>query len=76
VTESNTVRLRRLRFRLKRQGMLELDAWLSGLEEALQLGDYELAQAVEGLLMQEPPELTAIMVGEKRLPEVLSPWLK
>ena len=67
--------LRRLCYRLKRQGMAELDAWLSGLEEPLRQGDGELAEAVEALLSHEPPELVAMMRGEKPLPELLRPWL-
>ncbi len=69
------MRLRRLRFRLKRQGMAELDAWLAGLEAPLAGGDYPLLEAVESLLACEPPELIAMMRGERPAPELLRPWL-
>jgi len=75
VNEDHILMLRRLCYRLKRQGMAELDAWLSGLEEPLRQGDNELATAVETLLELEPPELVAMMRGERPLPELLRPWL-
>jgi len=73
--DTHALCLRRLRFRLHRQGMAELDAWLSALEVPLQQGDAVLMQAVERLLSCEPPELVAMMHGELPLPEVLRPWL-
>ena len=68
--------LRRLRYRLKRQGMAELDTWLSGLEGPLRQGGDELARAVEDLLVLEPPELLAMMRGERPLAQILRPWLE
>lgn len=67
--------MRRLRYRLKRQGMLELDAWLSQLEPALTTADGEFLAALEALLACEPHELAAMMRGVRPLPEPLRPWL-
>lgn len=68
--------LRQLCYRLRRQGMLELDAWLEPLARHLAGGDDpELAAAARTLLAMEPPELLALMHGEKPLPEPLIPWL-
>jgi len=75
MTEARTMRLRRLHFRLKRQGMAELDTWLSGLEEPLADADRPLLMAVESLLACEAPELIAMMRGERPVPEPLRPWL-
>jgi len=72
---NKALRLRRLRFRLRRQGMVELDAWLSALETPLQQADAAFLQAVEQLLAREPPELVAMMRGEAALPERLRPCL-
>jgi len=68
--------VRRLRYRLKRQGMLELDAWLSRLDAAILLEDRDVVMAVSQLLMCEPPELQAMMHGDEPLPKILEPWLK
>lgn len=68
------IAVRRLRYRLNRQGMLELDAWLSPLLKA----DFEIAgitDAMDLLLQCEPPELQAMMHGEKKVPECLKRWL-
>jgi len=65
---------RRLRYRLQRQGMLELDAWLAPLDE-VDLRDREMAEAVAVLLSCEPPELLAMMRGLRPVPACLRPWL-
>ena len=66
--------IRRLRYRLNRQGMLELDAWLNPLLQA----DFKVegvVGAMNELLQCEPPELQAMMHGEKAVPECLKRWL-
>ncbi|MDQ6970354.1 MAG: succinate dehydrogenase assembly factor 2 [Mariprofundus sp.] len=66
--------MRRLRYRLNRQGMLELDAWLSPLLQA----DFQsdgMMEAVDVLMQCEPPELQAMMHGEQEVPECLKAWL-
>ncbi len=68
------IAIRRLRYRLNRQGMLELDAWLSPLLEADFAADGVWA-AIDILLQCEPPELQAMMHGEKVVPECLKIWL-
>jgi len=68
------IAVRRLRYRLNRQGMLELDAWLTPLLNA----DFEadgVMDAMDLLLGCEPPELQAMMHGEKDVPECLKRWL-
>lgn len=67
--------LRRMHYRLKRQGMLELDAWLAPLEEAVALNDPDILVAVDTLLAKEPPALLAILHGDEPLPDILRPWL-
>ena len=73
---SPNIDIRCLRYRLKRQGMLELDAWLSRLDAAILLEDADVVTAVKQLLMCEPPELQAMMHGEKEVPECLEVWLR
>jgi len=66
--------VRRLCYRLNRQGTLELDAWLGRLQEA----DFQapgVMVAIETLLENEVPELQAMMHGEKAVPECLKAWL-
>ncbi len=75
MSEARALRLRRLRFRLRRQGMAELDAWLSALEAPMRQADAAFLRAVEQLLSREPPELLAMMRGEAELPERLRPCL-
>ncbi len=70
--EANT---RKLRYRLKRQGMLELDTWLSRLEPVLGNHDEEFSSALEELLNCEPDELLAMMQGRCSVPEALRSWL-
>lgn len=67
--------IRKLRYRLKRQGMLELDTWLSHLEPVLESHDGELGRALGQLLNHEPDELMAMMRGRRSVPETLRPWL-
>ncbi|MDX8384443.1 MAG: succinate dehydrogenase assembly factor 2 [Ghiorsea sp.] len=68
--------IRRLRYRLQRQGMLELDAWLSPLQHALQTKDEAVVQAVDKLTQYEAPDLLAMQAGEIDIPVELKPWLK
>lgn len=67
--------VRRLRYRLNRQGMLELDAWLAPLLAA-DFSDAAVRAAAESLLACEPPELQRLMQGEAGIPEALQPWLQ
>ncbi|RMH60377.1 MAG: succinate dehydrogenase assembly factor 2 [Zetaproteobacteria bacterium] len=66
--------VRGLRYRLRSQGMLELDAWLAPLAAA-NLDDPRLRMAVADLLRRDPPELVAMMRGRAPIPSVLQPWL-
>jgi succinate dehydrogenase flavin-adding protein (antitoxin of CptAB toxin-antitoxin module) len=68
--------IRRLRYRLNRQGMLELDEWMAPLEKALEEGDSETVAQVEAMIATDTPELLAMMHGEIPLPEGLRPWLE
>ncbi len=68
--------LRRLRYRLCRQGMLELDAWLGRLEPALARMTGPERRALARMLEDAPPpELLAMMHGERPLPPELARWL-
>ncbi len=67
-------RVRRLRYRLNRQGMLELDAWLAPLLHE-DMDNPEFVSAVEMLLNCEPPELQAMMLGELPVPAGLEVFL-
>ncbi|RLL55964.1 succinate dehydrogenase assembly factor 2 [Mariprofundus sp. EBB-1] len=71
---ASEIAVRRLRYRLNRQGMLELDAWLSPLLHA-DFDDDGVMDAINLLLQCEPPELQAMMRGEKDVPECLKIWL-
>jgi len=66
--------IRRMRYRLNRQGMLELDAWLGGLFQA-DIQAEGVAAAIDALLQCDAPELQAMMRGEKAVPECLKQWL-
>ena len=66
--------LRRMRYRLNRQGMLELDAWLARLIH-IDANAPGVMAAIETLLASEPPELQAMMKGDVELPEALKAWL-
>ena len=75
MSEDANAQLRQLCYRLRRQGMLELDAWLEPLVHELTHGDPALLAAAKELLPLEPPQLLAMMRGERPLPDVLAPWL-
>ncbi|MES0370890.1 MAG: succinate dehydrogenase assembly factor 2 [Mariprofundaceae bacterium] len=72
--------IRRLRYRMRRQGMLELDEWLTPLEKALEFslqeGDGEIISQIEAMVAADTPELLAMMHGETPLPEGVRPWLE
>lgn len=67
--------LRRLRYRLKRLGMLELEAWLARIEPALGGGEAKVIEAVAALMEMETVTLLAMMHAELPVPEALLPWL-
>ncbi len=77
--ENNAIKhellIRRLQYRLKRQGMLELDVWLSPLHQALASQNIKLTQSIEEILMCEVPELLAMQTGQRPIPEELKQWL-
>lgn len=75
MTNDTNAQLRQLCYRLRRQGMLELDAWLEPLVHELAQGDAVLLAAARELLPLEPPQLLAMMRGERPLPDALAPWL-
>jgi len=68
------LQMRRMRYRLNRQGMLELDAWLAPMLSA-DFGNPEIADAVQVLLTYEAPELQRMMHGELPVPDILKQWL-
>lgn len=68
------MKVRMLRYRLGRQGMLELDAWLASLLHA-DMGDPATLAALETLLELEPPELEAMMHSKTGVPERLRKYL-
>lgn len=71
------VELKRLRYRLRRQGMLELDAWLSRLEPELGRMPVPARAALARLLTEIPSvELLAMMHGERPIPPELAAWLQ
>jgi len=74
--QSHELDLRRLRYRLQRLGMLELETWLARLEPAFANGDVPVIQAALQLIEMETPQLLAMMRHEKPLPDVLRPWLE
>ncbi len=66
--------VRRLRYRLRRLGMLELEHWLAPL---LRISDEDaLWVEIARLLEMEIPELEAMMRGRREIPVVLRPWLR
>jgi len=75
MTEDFTIEFRQLQYRLKRQGMLELDAWLAPLQNALASQDKEILNSITNLLKQEVPDLLAMQTGQKEIPKELQPWL-
>jgi len=74
--QSHELDLRRLRYRLQRLGMLELETWLARLEPALATGDAPVIKAALQLIKMETPPLLAMMRHEKPLPDALRPWLE
>jgi len=64
-------RVRLLRYRLGRQGMLEIDEWLAPLEPLLESADGEMLTAIAGLLELETAELLDMMHGRRPLPRRL-----
>ncbi|MDQ6953937.1 MAG: succinate dehydrogenase assembly factor 2 [Mariprofundaceae bacterium] len=68
--------VRCLRYRLKRQGMLELDVWLSNLDDVLLSEDAALIAAVQMLLVCEAPVLLAMMHGDQAIPDILNVYLR
>ena len=66
----------RLRYRIRRLGMLELEAWLARLEPALEAGDTAVIQAALQFLELGAPELVRAMHGDAPLPAALRPWLE
>jgi len=69
--------IRRLQYRLQRQGMLELDTWLFPLISAVnsKYADAKVLAAIEHLIECEAPELLAMHDGHRPIPEELKPWL-
>ena len=68
--------MRQLQYRLRRQGMLELDAWLAPLFLAVNTGQADVLAATKEILMYEVPDLLAMQSGALAIPEALKPWLK
>jgi len=66
--------LRRMRYRINRQGMLEIDAWLGKLLQADMQAE-GVVEAIDTLLQCEPPELQAMMHGRTAVPACLKSWL-
>ncbi|PCI44581.1 MAG: succinate dehydrogenase assembly factor 2 [Proteobacteria bacterium] len=56
--------------------MLELDAWLSSLDDALLAGDERVISAMNALLSCEAPELLAMMHGDAPVPNILKIYLQ
>ncbi len=67
--------MRALAYRLRRQGMLELDLWLAGLDRPEVWEDPEACAALARLLAAEPPQLLAMMRGEAPVPPGIARWL-
>ena len=67
--------IRALRYRLRRQGMLELDLWLGRLDRPEVWRDPEARKALAKLMAAEPPVLVEFMQGRRALPPVLARWL-
>lgn len=75
MTNQQDILIRRLQYRLQRQGMLELDVWLSPLISALEANDPDVTAAIESLIHYEVPELLAMQTGSRSIPKELKPWL-
>jgi len=76
VNEREEQLIRRLQYRLQRQGMLELDAWLTPLLIAVATKDSAVLAATKKLLTYEVPDLLAMQTGSLAIPKALEPWLK
>jgi len=63
--------IRRLRYRLKRQGMLELDEWLGPVGLMLDEASPEMLAELALFLDREPAELLDVMHGRQSPPECL-----
>ena len=72
---SQELELRRLRYRLQRLGMLELEAWLAGLGPALDEGGEPVVRAAMRLMEMPTPQLLAMMHADLPIPDALRPWL-
>ncbi len=67
--------LRKIRYRIRRLGMLELEAWLERLQPALAGGDEIIISETLQLLDMETPQLVAMMNGDQPPPAALRAWL-
>lgn len=76
MSQLSDVLYRKLQYRLNRQGMLELDVWLTPLLTALKNDDKRVLKAALLLLNDEPPVLMDMLSGKIDIPEELQPWLK
>jgi len=76
IKEDKEQLMRQLQYRLRRQGMLELDAWLAPLFFAVNTDDEGVLAATKEILMYEVPDLLAMQSGTLAIPEALKPWLK
>jgi len=75
LAESDTLVLRRLRYRAARLGSLELETWLEPVMDAL-ITRPALQAEIERLLSLESPALEAIMHHSENIPPALRPWLE
>jgi len=80
VSDDCQMLVRRLQYRLQRQGMLELDTWMTPLLDVLQSDaapcDKSILEAIDALIQCEAPELLAMQAGIKPIPKALEPWIK
>jgi len=74
-SDSQAVKLRKIRYRISRLGMLELEAWLEKLQPALLAGDAVVMDEVLQLLELDTAVLIAMMHGEQPVPAGLKAWL-
>lgn len=74
--EPSDVLRRKLQYRLNRQGMLELDIWLTPLLTALKNNDERVLKAAVLLLNYELPVLLDMLSGKIDIPKELQAWLK
>ncbi|MDQ6987960.1 MAG: succinate dehydrogenase assembly factor 2 [Mariprofundaceae bacterium] len=73
--DSQAADLRKIRYRIRRLGMLELEVWLARLQPALADGDAVIFKATLQLLELETPVLVCMMNGEQPVPAPLRAWL-